>query len=476
LAKQGNYQEASKKLFKLSFLPKYRKQRDQIRYILGMMLFQMELNQLSAYQFISVIKHDNRKYLRPSLEKLSIAADDLGDDTLLNYAISRVKVEQFPRALRDMLYFRVGEYQMRAKAYAQAAISFSKVKRTSSNFSSAKYMQGLAYAEMKHTKHAIATFADLYDSRANKPVTDPARVAALAGMARTYYQQKNWDKSIETYREIPRDTELWHDGLFEMSWAMLRSGRFRSALSNFQTIHSSFYENFYLPESLLLRSIVYLYICKYDEMEKVLNLYNHLYKPIYRRVKDYLTTVRRASTYYNDVSTMMAEYIEKGDDKFDKSKFKMPFVVGRQLSKEGEYKRATQYIAKLQGEMQKISNMPGDWRNAAIGRYAMRVLKTRIKRAKQKAGRDLRRYMVDIRNDLFDLFEQEGFIRYEMINGKKESLKKRVAGKDLPSDTVDKDTERDYYVQNGYQYWPFQGEYWLDELGNYHYLGTQSCE
>jgi hypothetical protein len=63
----------------------------------------------------------------------------------------------------------------------------------------------------------------------------------------------------------------------------------------------------------------------------------------------------------------------------------------------------------------------------------------------------------------------------EMLNGKKQAVKKKVAGKNLPT-TVDEKAERDFYVQNGYQYWPFQGEYWLDELGNYHYVGTQSCE
>lgn len=84
--------------------------------------------------------------------------------------------------------------------------------------------------------------------------------------------------------------------------------------------------------------------------------------------------------------------------------------------------------------------------------------------------------MIVVKAELVDLFEQEGFIRYEMINGKKEQLKKKVAGKDLPKGQIDEDNSRDYYIQNGYQYWPFRGEYWLNELGNYHYVGTQSCE
>ncbi len=82
---------------------------------------------------------------------------------------------------------------------------------------------------------------------------------------------------------------------------------------------------------------------------------------------------------------------------------------------------------------------------------------------------------MNIRTELADLYEQASFIRYEMIAGKKEVVKKRISGSDLP-DTVDAKVDREFYVQNGYEYYPFRGEYWLDEIGNYHYLGQQSCE
>ena len=87
-------------LFRLSQSPRYRSRRTQIKYILGLMLFQMRLNQVAAFQFIGVVKQGKTKYLRKALEKLSLAADYLGDDTLLNYAISRVKVNQTPRVQR----------------------------------------------------------------------------------------------------------------------------------------------------------------------------------------------------------------------------------------------------------------------------------------------------------------------------------------------------------------------------------------
>lgn len=475
LAKAGRYKEASLRLFQMSFSPTYAAQRMQIKYLLGLMLYQMKLNQVAAFQFISVVKDGNSKYMKQSLEKLSMAADQLGDDTLLNYAISRIKVEEFPQSQRDMLYYRIGEYQMRNQQYEQAARSFSKVDRQDPRYARAKYMEGMCFAEMKKPSEATTIFDELASSRSGKRVTDRIRVAALMGKARSLYQKKAWAEAIDAYREVPRDTMSWHDTLFESSWAMLRSGKFRSALSNFQSLHSAYYEDFYIPESLLLRAIVYLYICKYEEMDKVLNLFNRVYKPVYRDVEKALAELESPAQMFNEVNRTINDYRSKGDQVNTKN-YRIPLLVVRRISQESDFQNTYEYIKKLMEETKRLKAMPPEFRGSALGRYSAKVLATRINKAKIRAGKQIRAHLIAIREDLFDLFEQEGFIRYEMINGKKEALKKRIAGKELPGQQIDEDNARDYYIQNGYEYWPFRGEFWLDELGNYHYVGTQSCE
>ncbi len=473
LAKAGRYAEASQRLFQLSYSPRFRDKRMQIKYILGMTLHQLKLNQVSAFQFIGVVKEGNNKYIKQSLEKLSLAADSLGDDTLLNYAISRVNVDEFPRVHRDMLHFRIGEFQMRNKQYEEAARSFGRVSRGHALYNSAKYQEALAYAESNQVERALSTFEQLIQSRASAPVTDKTKVAAMMGKARVLYQKKAWDPAIEIYRDIPRDTEAWHDTIFESSWAMLRSGRFRSALSNFHTLHSAFYEDHYQPESLLLRSIVYLYICKYDEMDKVLNLFSQIYKPVYKQIDSTLQAVDKPEKYFNMMNEMMKAN-KKGVDP-SRMSTPIPYIVAQKITREGDFQNTFQYIRRLLEERKRINSIGGGWGSSAVGNYAKKVLATRLVKAKQKAGKIVRNHLLTIKEELVDLIEQEGFARYEMINGRKETLKKKIAGKDLPDQQIDEANQRDFYIQNGYEYWPFRGEYWLDELGNYHYVGTQSC-
>lgn len=472
LAKAGKYAEASKRLFQLSYSPRFREKRMQIKYILGMTLHQMKLNQVAAFQFIGVVKEGNNKFIKQSLEKLSLAADALGDDTLLNYAISRVNVDEFPRVHRDMLHFRIGEYQMRNKQFEQAGQSFARVSRGTALYNTAKYQEGLALTESNQLDRALAAFNELYESRSGSFVNDRTRVAAQMGKARVLYQKKAWDEAIETYRDVPRDSEFWHDTIFESSWAMLRSGRFRSSLSNFHTLHSAFYEDMYQPESLLLRAIVYLYICKYDEMDKVLNLFSKIYKPVYQQIDRTLQASDKPDRYFNMINDIM-KMNKKG--KIDKQSLPIPYIVAQKIVREADFQNSFQYIRKLIEERKRVQTMAGGWGGSAVGQYSVKVLNTRIQKAKEKAGKVVRNHMLLIREELVDQIEQEGFARYEMINGRKETLKKKIAGKEIAEAQVGESNWRSYYIQNGYEYWPFRGEYWLDELGNYHYVGTQSC-
>lgn len=479
LAASGQYQEASKLLFQMARSPQYQKNSAQIKYILALMLFEMKLNQASAFVFYDLIRQETKtnpksKYIRQSLEKLAIAADSLDSDVLLRYAIKQVNEQDFPAANRDMLYFRTGEVKMAEKDYAEAARQFSRVRSGSLFYSRARYNMGLALAEAKDLERSQQVFEDLANRTARLPVTDRQHVTALLGRARVLYQRQQFAAAIEAYRDIPRDTEEWHEALFESSWAMLRDGRFRSALSNFHTLHSPYYEDVYQPESLLLRAIVYLYICRYEEMAKVLDLFDRVYKPVSRDIHSIVSGTGDAMTYYRELAKVSDNFDAIRQARVGRRGFQLPFSVARSILKEGDVRRTFEYIANLEDERKRIDSLPISWKTSGIGLYSKKIVEKRLEATRVLAGKQIHRHLVLIENELRDLFEQVGFLRFEMLNSKREALKKEIQGKSLQK--VDEGTDRSYYVQNGYEYWPFRGEYWLDEIGNYHYVGVQACE
>lgn len=470
MAQSGEVQGAAAALFNLGKRSELQKERAQIKYILGLMLMEMGLNQTAAFQFVDVIRQNDPKYTKLAVEKLSVVADGLGDDTLLNYSLNKMDFSEVPTARQDMINFRVGEIKLKNREFAAAEASFAKVKPGSSHYSQGLYNLGLAQLEQNKIEESIKTFNRLIDVRSGAGVTDTNKVAAQLAIARALYQKQDWDQAVIEYSKIPRDHFLWHQALFEQSWAMLRGARFRSALSNFQSLHSSYYEDFYIPESLLLRSIVYLYICKYDEMEKVLTLFEKTYGPVSGKIKDFVAKADQAA-YFNEADK--AWNYRKGRDMT--STLRVPYLVMRNVLNDGEVRRGFQYLKALEDERESVERNYA-FKNSPLGGYALKVIQGRMKNTKLAIADLVKANLLNMRSELKDLYEQAGFIRYEMINGKKEVLKKKVAGTFEPEGQIDEKRDREFYVQNGYEFYPFQGEYWLDEIGNYHYLGKSSCE
>jgi tetratricopeptide (TPR) repeat protein len=468
----GQCESAMPKLYSLSRRNDLNDEKFQIKYIMGNCLLEMNLYQIAAFQFVDVIRNGNTKYTRQSIEKLSIAADELGDDTLLQYAINKVQLESFPEKYKDVIYYRLGEIKLKNNQSQEAVQAFQKVPSSSRYYIQAKFNLGRAHMEANQPNEALKAFQAILQARLNAPVTDVNRVAAQLAIARTYYQAQNWDEAISWYRKIPRDTEFWHEALFEQTWSYLRAAKFRSALSNFQSHHSTYYEDFFIPESLLLRSIVYLYICKYNEMEKVLDLFEKSYGPVRNSISSFLRDQRDPNRYYQEIE---AAFLARRNQK-PITGIKIPVNVAKAITSQGDIKRSFAYLKNLGDEKKKIEGHPTLSRGA-FANYSLKIINNRQRSTRIAIGEMARVHMAKMRVELIDHYEQAGFIRYEMINGQKEQLKKRIAGKEVPGAVaIDEEVQRDFYVQNGYEYYPFDGEYWLDEIGNYHYLGKQSCD
>ncbi|MCC6276359.1 MAG: hypothetical protein IT289_00435 [Oligoflexia bacterium] len=471
-----DYAGASARLFRMTRDPRFMASRNRIKYVLGLMLFEMKLFQVAAFQFVDVVRQGDPRYVKQALQKLSVAADISDDDTLLNYAIGRISIEDFPAENRDMLRYRFGEFFHRKGQWEKATQMLAQVPQSSIYFSRAKYLEALSYVKLNELNNAIRSFNILANARAPRGVTDTNRVAAVAGLARVYYQAKKWDLAADFYRQVPRDTELWHDVLFEQSWAHLRSAEFRSVLSNLHSLHSPYYEDFWIPESILLRGIVYLYICQYDEMEKTLALFERLYQPVQNSLESFTRGNSDSQSYFNEVEKVARNYEKLKADPSLRKTLRVPFMVSRSIFREGDFKNIYGYITQLRQEESVIHNQPVTWKRAAIGQYASQLIKGRLNSSMRLAGEISKNHMLTMKQELEDLFEQYNFARYEMINGRKETLKKKIQGKGLLAKQVDESQNRDFYIQNGFEYWPFRGEYWLDEIGDYHYLGTQGCE
>jgi tetratricopeptide (TPR) repeat protein len=476
MVRSREYVGAATALFQLARRSELRSQKGDIHLVLGKVLLELKMPQIAAWQFVNVITINDTRNYHKAVELLLVAADELGDKTILNYAISKIKISDFPEEHRDMLYFRLGEVKFDAKDYKGAIMAFEKVAEGNKYFEKSLYNIAMSYAYMNEVDNAIDKFSNLVSMRSRSGVNDQWRVAGLMGLARTFYQKQNWGKSLFYYRQIPRDNEMWHESLFEKSWAELRAAKFRSTLGSFQSLHSDFYTDFYIPESLILRAIVYLYICKYDEIQKVLTLYETTYGEVLKSISGFIRGKSDPMSYYQEIERGLK--IKKSliiDSTYLEGI--LPYSVARHLINKGNISNNLEYLRKLYEEKKRLSAISYSFQTSSLGRYANQVLQKRIQNTKSLIGVRAKGHMLLMKAELKDLNEQVGFLKYELINLEKEKIKTKIAsaGKD-DEEQIDDELDRDYWVKNGYEYYPFRGEFWLDEIGNFFYLGKTSCE
>ena len=472
LMREEQYLKASEKAFSMMSNSKFSSRKIYIRYLLGKIFYKMNLNQAAAFQFANVIKSGKVKFLKKSLRYLYLSANNLEDHALLDYALSKIQINDFPKNKRGLLYFRLGNLYRDSQNFDEAVRFFSLVPSKSSFYYKAQYLKALSFAETKEDRKALRVFDRLYDSRALAPKNDRIRAVALIGRARVLYQSKNWRGATRAYKNIPKDIEVWHDSLSESSWTFLRQSKFRSALGPLLSLHSSFYENFYSPESLLLRSIIYLYICKYDEINKTLGLFQKVYRTLQKDIDAYLKDVKNPLLYFNDTVKALEGY---QSDSLLSIKYPISPLLADKISRSGIFQKNYLYVKNLFNEKKQLQTMPYRWRKSYVGKYAQKIVNRRLNKARVHAGKRIKNIMEFISVELLKLFEQEGLIRYEVTNSQREFLKEKIQKKKKTSQ-IDSDTNRSFYIQNGFEYWSFKGEFWLDEIGNYYYLGRSSCQ
>ena len=370
-------------MFSLSKNSRYRREQASIAYELAESLEGLGLKQSAVFQLIKAVRNGKGNVLSSSLEKLTRLAFEVNDDVGLNFALSKINIKRFPEKQKPVLYFRFGEAYLSVNRFKKAYRSFAKIPKRHYLYSKARYMMGLAYSEAGQLKKSYRSFTQSSNARADEGVVDNERVAALMGRARVLYHMKRWENSLEAYRLIPRDSKYFHDMLFESSWAMLRAGKFRSALSNFHSLHSEYYQDYFYPEAALLRAIVYLYICKVDEVSKVLNYYENTYGRVATGLKSYL---RANSTPNRDIEEYMrlVEELAYGD-KIDKGSYDVPYIILRHMHRSSRVKSRGESVLNVEREIKEIENR-GEWSDSQVAAVSKNSLLARRKASLKRLG------------------------------------------------------------------------------------------
>lgn len=471
LYKNSQFAAAAEIYFKLAYQTAGFTQAERAKFGFAMALRKLGLNQVASFPLVSLV-HSSQKIRPVVLVQLAQAAAALNDASALKFALGQTAVENLDRQGQELVLQQLGDIESSAQNYEKAVELYRRVLVLNPQSLEALYSLGLSQTLQGSLEDAEKTFQKLFDLVANRAPNDPQKVQARLALARVAYDQKNFAKAIDQYRAIPKDSRSYRQSLLELSWSLFRSGRFRSALAALQTLHTPFYDNFYDAESLLLRGIILLFICEYEEVEKVFQTFSVHNARIYEQAKQWAAQNPSDDVAYNEVfrGLQILRQIRSGG----KPEFtgQLPFPLLRSFFDADPLRSQIGYLRRLEKELTAFNGAFQNSKNKALLDYGRLALKKRHARAEVKIARQMKKSLNQSLEDMVQVASQFDFLHVEALGGLKSVA---LAGGANTRATVDVQYDRMEYLSAGYRYWPFEGEFWRDEIGNYQFLGVNRC-
>lgn len=468
-------QQASLALYEMLRDGEFPDKEGKILYYLGRSLYDMKMYHSSQYYFIELLKKGtSNPYFKYALPKLVAIAKLTGDSTELQKIVAKIPPEEFPRSARNQLNYLLGVRLYEKGELSEARKYFGQISEKSDLYTRSKYFEGVIYNKQGKLKSAVRSFTDVAKTRAEAQTSqelqelDALRDLSLMNVARIYYGIQRYQDANTWYGYVSRKSDYWPESLFESAWGNFMLSDLNLSLGQILTVESPFYStDEYLPEAQVLKALTYFNLCEFNDVDRILADFDKRYRPVQQELKDVV------QQYGTDEGKKLADqaYDHYFTDK--KSDTVLPKSLFLRVLRNRKLAGIVNHLDVMDAEEQLIAQQKTQWKNS-VGEGLVKVLAEDRERLKRSAGIAMLGEMADQANYLGDLLGQAEIIKFEVVSAKYEDYQYKSSGVDLKD--TSKGLELDFATSANKIYWPFNGEFWLDELGNYRFTEQGSCK
>ncbi|HEY8206885.1 MAG TPA: adventurous gliding motility protein GltC, partial [Myxococcaceae bacterium] len=276
--------------------------------------------------------------------------------------------------------------------------------------------------------------------------------------------------AIFYYGKVERGGPEWLESLFESSWAHYRIGQYEQALGNLITLSSPFFREEYFPEALVIKAVIYFENCRYRESTMILEDFERIYLPVHDQLEQVTQNEGDASEYYNVLADIQRKNTQS------KARSSTDLILERILKlalTDQDLKKTNDSILELEQELDAYGEKSDTFKYADLSKQMLEALKVQRLELVKKAGIMAKGKLEFELGELKKLLANGLRIRFETTSKEKEFLEDMLrAGGQTATVKPYKDKTA---VADDELYWPYEGEYWRDELGTYRYTLTKGC-
>jgi tetratricopeptide (TPR) repeat protein len=465
---------------------------DVAEFELAVSLYQLGYLQASYARFSLVSSRPDHARFREALPWLALLATRLPEPANVIERIGHYDEKLLAafdtdaqRPLFWQLDYLLGRYEYTARDYERAIALLGRVAPESEYYVKAKFFEGISHVQRREPEPALASFRAVLaaiDDGAGGADRERMRDLANLSLARTNYSTsirfdetgslrvdpRKLGAAIDDWNRISSSSEYWLDALFEQAWAYFLAGDYPHALGNVFTIESPYFPQAIYPEADVIKSVSYLTNCRYAEAATVATELGAEYEPLSLELREVLDRYRSDdgdARLFELVRAVRAGTADLPPDI-------RPIVT--QALGDRELLRTVEYVDVLDAEARRLEARGPAFKASPLGAEIADAVDIARATAIDKAGSLARSRYERYEDELAEHLASAKRILSDVSTAERHERDAVVATHSkfvvLPDEPVEIDSDDEHEV------WPFDGEYWRDELGTYRQVMVSRCE
>lgn len=437
------------------------------------------LPQSATYFFLKAVSSGNERAVQLALQDTGRLINRVGGTIFKKYLLKYTRPNQYTPEQRSYYLYFLGHDHLYAQHHQEVVNSVDAIPDSFDRYPEALFLRGTAFLSLNQVDHGIDDFRKcvliVEQSRYTKEVTKEEvrelKNRCIAGVARGLYQARRYGESEEWYERIDIQTQVWPQVQYERAWNAVARGDYNRALGRLVTYKSPALSWFHDSEIELLRSLSYLQMCIYDEVDKEANAFTAKYGPLGDKMKQTLQAGSDGSV------RSLVGYFRMGQRALEKKFFSddpMDQVMNR-FVRSPHFLQLSQSGSKVRRELNFLNSQAIAGRRG-LGGFLRDVLNWRWQTAQEIGGAFIRDRISTEYQALLGNVRTMDIVKLEMLRRAKGQLEQSSSNDatDVWGNKKRGSLGKPPTKDNQY-FWDFNGEFWADELGEYVFSLRPEC-
>ncbi len=150
----------------------------------------------------------------------------------------------------------------------------------------AAYFVGVTHVKLKQYDQAIEVFERIGRTQAQNERERKVQELANLSLGRLFYETGQYDRALDRYQEIPRESEYFPETLYEIAWTQVKKGEYQRAFNAAEILLLVAGEDSPLaPEARILQGHLLLKLKRFDEAKETYDSVINKYDPYEQEMK-----------------------------------------------------------------------------------------------------------------------------------------------------------------------------------------------